>query len=223
VILIGGTGTSIGKTHFAEALLHAWRQAASAVGLKPVESGVVHFAGSDAARLAAASSFHVKHSAFVFAAPLSPHLAARDEGAEIHPDAIVELVRDVRTQADAVVVELAGGLFSPLTNALSNADLAVRLAPDTLLLVAPDRLGVLHDVAATTRAASTVPLRIDGIVLLAPEHADPSTGRNAGELPHVTTVPVLGVLPRGAPTELARLPAMGRIVKAIAEGRPRGR
>jgi dethiobiotin synthetase len=89
------------------------------------------------------------------------------------------------------------------------------LKPDALLLVAPDRLGVLHDVASTTRAASTTPLRVDGIILMAPEQPDASTGRNASELSGVTNVPVLAVLPRAAPDELGALPAMRRILKML--------
>src|SRR6202142_1024353 len=222
MVVIGGTGTSIGKTQFAEAVLYAWRKTARVVGLKPVESGVVDRSRSDAARLAAASSFHVKQGGYALAAPLSPHLAARDEGVEIRTELVVQLARDAREQADGVLLELAGGLFTPVTDRICNADLAAILAPDALLLVAPDRLGVLHVVAATTRSASTLPLRIDGIVLMAPECPASSPGGNANELPRVTGVPVIAALPRAASLELAHLPAVQRIVDAIASGQKLG-
>lgn len=218
-VVIGGTGTSIGKTHFSEALLRTWRRTARVVGLKPIETGVVDHTTSDAARLAAASTFHVKQGGYSLTAPLSPHLAARDEGIEIRTERIVQLVREASQLAEVVLVELAGGLFTPIADGVSNADLACALMPDALLLVAPDRLGVLHEVAATTRAAAASSLRIDGIVLSVPEHPDASTGRNAAELARVTSVPVVGVLPRAVPAALAELVALQAIVETIVRGR----
>jgi dethiobiotin synthetase len=215
LIVIAGTGTSIGKTHFAEALLRAWtagRPRTRVAGIKPIESGLAGGTVSDAARLAAVSTFHVKQFGYTLSAPLSPHLAARDEGIEIRIPPILDAVRNAVEQADGVVVELAGGLFTPLAPDVCNAHLAVALAPETLLLVAPDRLGVLHDVAAATRAASTLPLRIDGLVMVAPEHRDPSTGRNAQEAARVSGVPVVAVVPRASSAELAHLPAIRKLV-----------
>jgi dethiobiotin synthetase len=217
LVIVSGTGTGIGKTHFAETLLLAWRSTGRVVGLKPVESGVQNGATTDAARLAAASSFHVKQEGYAFAAPLSPHLAARDEGIQIRQEVIADLVQQARQRAEGVVLELAGGLFSPLTDTLGNADLAKALFPESILLVAPDRLGVLHDVVATTRAASGMNLRIDGLVLMAPDQGDASTGRNAPELLAQARFPVLAALPRGSPAELCRLPQMTQLVERITK------
>ena len=51
-----------------------------------------------------------------------------------------------RREASPLVVELAGGLFSPLAPQLTNAEVIAALAPTFTFLVAPDRLGVLHDI-----------------------------------------------------------------------------
>jgi dethiobiotin synthetase len=217
LVVITGTGTSIGKTHFAEALLLAWTRTARAVGFKPIETGVAEGVATDALRLGAVSSFHVKQRGYSLSAPVSPHLAARDEGIQIRIDLVAALVEEVRQQADGMVVELAGGLFTPIADGLSNADLANSLAADSVLLVAPDRLGVLHDVAAAMRGASMTSVRIDGVVLIAPECRDASTGRNAGELPRAAGVAVLAVLPRGSPAELSELPVMKQLVTTIVE------
>jgi dethiobiotin synthetase len=186
------------------------------VGIKPIESGVVGEVNTDGQRLAAVSSFHVKQDGYSFAAPLSPHLAARAEGVEIRPELVTQLVGDARSQAEGVVLELAGGLFSPVTDILVNADLAKALSPDFLFLIAPDRLGVLHDVIATVRAAASMTLGIGGLILVTPGECDASTGRNAEELPRMAGVPVLAVLPRASPAELATLPAMTRLVEMLA-------
>jgi dethiobiotin synthetase len=229
LVVVSGTGTEIGKTHVSEAILLTWRaQGVRAVGVKPVESGVVTSAppgaggppvrspqDSDAARLARASAFHVKPFGYVFPDPISPHLAARRQRTTIRPEPIVEGVRALLPAADVVLVELPGGLFSPLAEGLFNADLAAGLQPDALLLVAPDRLGVLHEVVASTRAATTAKLRVDGIVLVAPDQGDASTGSNAGELARFAAPPVLASTGRGTPAELALTPALQRLVAAL--------
>jgi dethiobiotin synthetase len=217
LVLVTGTGTEIGKTHFSDALLRAFTAlGVRAAGLKPVESGVTEGADTDAARLARASAFHVKHPAYSFPQPVSPHLAARADGRTIDLDRVRDWVDTARGDADLTLVELAGGLFSPLTDELLNADLARRLQPEAILLVAPDRLGVLHDVVATSRAARAEGLVLKGTVLVTPAAPDASTGRNAPELPLLTGLPVLAVLPRAPAPDLARSPAIHDLASALS-------
>ena len=102
-----------------------------------------------------------------------------------------------------LLVELPGGLFTPLSDTEVNADLARALSPDATFLVAPNRLGVLHEVLATHRAASTAAVDLDGLVLVVPERPDSSTGLNAAELGRLLEVPVVAVVARGTPEELA--------------------
>jgi dethiobiotin synthetase len=215
LVIISGTGTSIGKTHFGEALIQTWGRLGRVVGLKPIESGVGSGMRTDANRLAAASSFHVKQEGYAFGAAVSPHLAARYEGTEIRADFVVKLIERARQQADVVVVELPGGLFSPIAPGVLNADLAKTLSATCVLLVVPDRLGALHDVVAATRAASGGSLRVDGIVLMAPDQVDASTGHNAPELRHLVAVPVLAALPRAPPAVLSKLPEMTQLVETL--------
>jgi len=205
LVVVTGTGTGIGKTHFSEAFLLTARDAGlSAAGLKPVESGVSSATRSDADRLRAASTFHVKPFGRALAAPVSPHRAARLEGHPIEIPPILAGVQAIRTALDLLLIELPGGLFTPLVPPALNIDLAAALQPDMLLLIAPDRLGVLHDVGAVVRAARAHPLRIDGIVLTTPESPDPSTGCNAEDIAILTDgVPVLTTLPRATPDRIA--------------------
>jgi dethiobiotin synthetase len=214
LIVLSGTGTEIGKTHIAEALLLGWRALGiRAVGLKPVESGVDGSAPSDNERLAAASAFHVKPP-YVLRLPVAPHLAARHGGVRLEPLAIASNISEARTQAPITLLELPGGLFSPLTDDVLNAEFAASLAPDATLLVAPDRLGVLHDVLATLRAATTVPLPLYGIVLSTPARPDLSTGTNAAELRARATIPLLAVADRRTPAEL--VPTLSSLAQALA-------
>ena len=214
LLVVSGTGTGIGKTHATAALLAAWSRVLvqqgvaepRLAGLKPVESGAILGAPSDALTLEQASTFHVKQfpPPYMLARPVSPHLAAADEGRTLELSVIVRYVESVRELTHGVAVELPGGLFTPLAPGLSNADVALALEAHAVLLIAPDRLGVLHDVAAATRAAAALGLAIAGVVMIAPELADASTGTNAAELSLVTRVPVVAVLPRAAIATLAQ-------------------
>jgi len=80
------------------------------------------------------------------------------------------------------LVETAGGTFTPLSYASTNLALAHALEPASWILVAPDRLGVLHDVTATILAMQHHARPPDHIVLTSPLTNDLSTGTNAQEL-----------------------------------------
>lgn len=206
LVVVTGTGTEIGKTHTTCALLHA--SEGRAVGLKPIESGVVDDEGDDgrALRLSGSSMFHVKHvrAPYLYRRPVSPHLGARADGRAIDPEIVARFLVEAAGDAELVLVELAGGLFSPLGPGMTNADLAVRLTPDALVLVAPDRLGVLHDAAAVLRALAGAreQLKVTAVALVAPPVPDASTGTNAAELAWLGAPPVFSVA-RGTPRDLA--------------------
>jgi dethiobiotin synthetase len=217
LVVVAGTGTEIGKTHFSVALLAALADKGGRIsGIKPVETGLAGPGPSDAQRLEDASSFHVKHRTYRFGEGVSPHLAARHEAIGIDIGDIADGVSRLRDQVDVLLVELAGGLFTPLSETTVNADLARALGPELLVLVAPDRLGVLHDVIATVRAAATVPLGVSGVLLMAAERADTSAGQNAAELQRLLEpagIPVFGALPRAPTRQLASHPS----VRALAD------
>ncbi|MDC0749782.1 ATP-dependent dethiobiotin synthetase BioD [Polyangium mundeleinium] len=206
-IVVIGTGTGVGKTHAGVALVSALASArVSVAGLKPIESGVPAEPSSatatDASALAAFSTFHVKHPPpYALPDPVSPHLAARRLGMGIDLRRVTEWV-DAHACAEVLVIETAGALLSPLGSGLVNLDLARVLRPDHLLLVASDRLGVLHDVAVTLHAMRTMAPDLPAplLVLQPPAVADASTGTNAEELVELKIVPGLVVFPRAEPT-----------------------
>ncbi len=163
--------------------------------------------GSDAALLEAAGGWAVlreAHPLFGFLEGISPHLAAARSGQEIELPAIQAWVsrneaavraraefaaddetRHVRLSALGQLwcfIETAGGAFSPLSPESTNVDLAVSLNPDVVILVAPDRLGVLHDVGAVVPALKNRGVSVQHIILSQASLPDPSTGTNLGEL-----------------------------------------
>jgi dethiobiotin synthetase len=187
-IVLVGTGTSVGKTWVGRALLRELvRRSIRTVGLKPIESGVENEAATDATALGMAGSIRPQTPPYRFAPPVSPHLAARRAGVPIELGQLLTYVQahesaSHTTRPEVVVVETAGGLFSPLSDALVNWDFARALDPSRWVLVAPDALGVLHDITATLeamRARGRVP---DEILLSAARMPDVTTGTNAAEL-----------------------------------------
>jgi dethiobiotin synthetase len=225
LLVVTGTGTDVGKTHVATALLHAWGTTHKVLGYKPVESGVGPSGlGDDARRLAEASTFHVKRSLFgyAFGPPISPHLAARRDGVVVEIAKIAMQVAELRAEVEGLVVELAGGLFSPLSRETVNLDLAKALQATAILLVAPDRIGVLHDVGATVRAANASGLSLQGIALSAPTVSDASTGTNEAELIDITRLYVLASFPRGAVDAPVSSVAARAVLDGLALGRGAG-
>ena len=213
LLVIAGTGTGVGKTHVSCALLRAWSAGGASVsGYKPIESGVDGSGPTDQDQLDAAATFHVKHPRLELRAPLSPHLAARDQGITLDWRPCIEHATALRAACAGVLVELAGGLFTPLTDTTRNADLAVALHPTSLVLVALDRLGVLHDVDVCLRAAPD--LRIRAIALNVPATPDASTGRNAEELTRLLGRPVV-TFPRADPADPRSIAAAQQLMTAV--------
>ena len=217
-VVILGTGTDVGKTYFTECLARSLAQQTSALALKPVESGVVDGNAGDAGRIALAAGHEARLSPWRFTRPVSPHLAARDEGATLEVAAIARWVDDEERRASRSItlIETAGGAFSPLGHRLTNLDLALGLAPALWLLVAPDSLGVLHDLTATLRAMPRPP---DAIVLSCARREDESTASNASELQRLGICEVLERLAKGA----SEAPATSRWLLERPSSEPRHR
>lgn len=198
-LFVTGTDTGVGKTEVACALLAGARAAGlDAVGMKPAQSGVLPGEPSDAERLAEASGGVEPLEAicpYSFVAPLAPAVAARVAGRAVSFGRVVEAARALARRHAAVVVEGAGGLLVPLTDAETYADLAVALALP-VLVVARAGLGTVNHAALTVEALRRRGLEVRAIVLnrSAPED-DPSVPHNAAEIARLTHSEPIGPLP----------------------------
>lgn len=231
-VVVVGTGTSIGKTHVTASLLGEWlRCGRDAVALKPIEStargelsdqqllnGVLAFHVKQSPQAGLEQTLgqvlHVKHALYTFDEPLSPHLAARRAGVTIRLPRVIDWVGE--HGRETTLIETAGGLFSPLGADLDNLTLAAALAPAFVLLVVPDRLGALHDAAATIGLATRRGLRIDAVVLSAPQTPDSSTTTNADEMRYLAIATPVATFPR-APLDDSRTRAAAAQVAAAID------
>jgi dethiobiotin synthetase len=221
-LVVLGTGTNVGKTYVATALLSRLRErGVDTLGLKPIETGLptrdtAPRNGSDAHALEAVSSLPAPrpHPLFGFAEPISPHLAARRANVEPSVASVAQWVHDATIHHITVwtCVETAGGALSPLSATATNADLAAALAPAVLVLVAPDSLGVLHDVSATLAALRSRDCKPDYVVLTQARPPDASTGTNADELRRLGIADPIAVLPASDAS------ALDALVAALLDG-----
>ncbi|RLJ39239.1 dethiobiotin synthase [Acidovorax sp. 106] len=178
-----GTDTGVGKTHISCALLQALAlHHRRVVGMKPVAAGVVPWgegwASEDSIALRAASTLAVApelDTPVLLPDPLSPHIAAARAGVQIDIATIVQAYQALAAQADAVVVEGAGGFHVPLSTTTTGADLAVALGLPMVLVVGL-RLGCLNHALLTAEAIAARGLTLAGWVvnrvdpdMLAPE------------------------------------------------------
>ncbi|MFM7235567.1 MAG: dethiobiotin synthase [Cyanobium sp.] len=194
-LVIAGTDTDVGKTVVSALVV----QGLGAHYWKPVQSGLAE--GSDTERvqqLLGLPGERILPEAYRFQTPVSPHWAARMEGARIDPAALA-----VPRVKGPLVVECAGGLMVPL-----RLDAEVRLLQiDQLvawglpvLLVARSGLGTLNHTLLSLEALHRRSIPVLGLVLNGPLHPD-----NPRTLEAIGGVPVLAKLPPLQPITAAGL------------------
>lgn len=170
-VFVTGTDTEVGKTLISSALLLQLRKHhARVVGMKPVAAGTVVTPegedNEDVMALRACGSIRVPReldNPYCLPLPMSPHLAARAAGVRIELPLLVDRYRQLAAQADAVVVEGAGGFFVPLNERETGADLAQALQLPVLLVVGL-RLGCLNHALLTAEAIRARGLTLAGWV-----------------------------------------------------------
>jgi dethiobiotin synthetase len=213
-LFVTGTDTAVGKTHISMLILRNLRTSGVRVGAyKPVCSGAIvdvvgnqHWEDIDRLRDALATS--IPDDAICpqrFSAAVSPPYAAMLEGRTVDADLLVAGLQWWCGKADAVIVEGAGGLLSPVTDRETVADLAVSIR-FPLLLVARCGLGTINHTLLSIEAARRRGLTVIGIVMNQCHPADDRSlaESNAAEIESRGQTPVLGILDWGSTDGLHR-------------------
>ncbi|HVF73639.1 MAG TPA: dethiobiotin synthase [Acidimicrobiales bacterium] len=141
-VVVAGTGTDVGKTWLAAQLAPLL----GATAWKPAQSFVPGNGLTDAEVLAAAtgqSPHEVCPPHRWYPVPLAPPEAADELGQP--PFTLADLVAEQPT-ADALLVEGAGGVRSPLASDGDTVALVEAVRPDVTVLVAHGGLGAINDV-----------------------------------------------------------------------------
>ncbi|MGK4357594.1 dethiobiotin synthase [Enterobacter cloacae] len=166
---VTGTDTEVGKTVASSALLQAARlQGKTTAGYKPVASGSEMTAqglrNTDALALQRNSTLPLDYAVvnpYTFAEPTSPHIISADEGRPIAFSVLSDGLRALERQADWVLVEGAGGWFTPLSDELTFADWVQREQLPVILVVGV-KLGCINHAMLTAQAVQQAGLRLAG-------------------------------------------------------------
>jgi dethiobiotin synthetase/malonyl-CoA O-methyltransferase len=153
-VFVTGTDTGVGKTLVSAWLAQKWR----ADYWKPVQTGTLDDDDSTTVgRLAPDARIHPP--AYRFKAPLSPHEAARREGARIDLSALIP-----PPVGGPLVVEGAGGVMVPLNELALTVDFIERLKLPALV-VARSALGTINHTLLTLDLLRRRRIPILGVVM----------------------------------------------------------
>jgi len=175
---ITATGTGIGKTLFTSALAYQLRQAGRGVrAIKPVISGFDESdaGASDTGVLLTAQGLPLSQShmdavsPWRFAAPLSPDMAAGDEGRTIDMEPLAAFCRR-QGNAEYLLVEAVGGIMTPLNVRYTVLDWAAALQFSVVLL-AGSYLGSLSHTLAAAHVIRSSGLPLYAVVVSESEHS----------------------------------------------------
>lgn len=177
-MFIVGTDTGVGKTVLTTMLVHHLKRTKVGVNaLKPFCSG----SRDDVMHLAAALGDGPSLDAinpYFFADPITPLVAARKAGRVVTLAECLAVIRSAKLSR-VLLVEGAGGLMSPLGQGFDTLSL-VRKTSAVVVLVAPNRLGVLNQVflnLSILKRANRLP---GSVVLMGQKKGDESVPANAG-------------------------------------------
>lgn len=202
-LFVTATGTDVGKTYVTCALIRALSVAGRPVrAFKPVVSGFdpAETEVSDPGRLRAALGADAppleQIAPLRFAAPLSPPLAARMEGACLSLNQLETLCRDQMGGDAPLMIEGAGGVMSPLTDTETNLNLIERLAVP-VILVSGSYLGTISHTLTAVEVLKARGVPIAAIVMSESENAPNLTETAAGLSAFLSGVPLF-TAPRNA-------------------------
>jgi dethiobiotin synthetase len=171
-VFISGTDTGVGKTYVGTHIAHTLTQyAIKVIPRKPVESGCIRqnnqLIPQDALTLKNAANYSgslTQVCPYPFEPAISPARAAQLTNKQLHIADLKNACLNGVTENDFLLVEGAGGFYSPLCADGLNADLAQALGLPVLLVV-EDRVGCINHVLLTLEAAHRRDVSVTAIVL----------------------------------------------------------
>jgi dethiobiotin synthetase len=197
---ITGTDTNVGKTWATIALMRYFKiRGKTVVGMKPVASGCAMQDGQmkneDALLIQENASVQIDYdliNPYAYEPPVSPHIAGNNHPVEL--DQLIARFELLKTLADIVVVEGAGGWYTPLNEREANSDLAMALALPVIMVVAI-RLGCINHARLTYQAIAQSGVRCVGWIAVCTDPELLGKDENILTIKAAVDAPLLGVLP----------------------------
>ncbi|MDD2723826.1 MAG: dethiobiotin synthase [Methylovulum sp.] len=197
---ITGTDTDAGKTWATVALMEYYQQRGHTVAaMKPVAAGCQwqdgRWQNADALLLQHHASLPLPYhliNPYAYELAVSPHLAGVANPVKI--DTIIDSFKQIKIQADVVLVEGAGGWYAPINAHQDISNLAKALELPVILIVAI-RLGCINHAKLTHQAIAASGLPCAGWIAVCNDADMPMREENIATLVTALASPLLGVVP----------------------------
>ncbi|MBZ8177248.1 ATP-dependent dethiobiotin synthetase BioD [Corynebacterium sp. 3HC-13] len=210
ITLVTGTNTDVGKTIATAALVvRLQEQGKSVAVMKPAQTGEPEGSG-DLATIHKLTGLDHLYECARFPEPLAPDVSAQRAGVSLLDfDDVVERIVGLEGKYEHLLIEGAGGLLVRLgaqqqpkrlwTLADLGAELHSRGYDTEFLIVTSTNLGSLNSAELTVEALRHRDLPCAGLIAGShPTHAGLAEQLNLTDLPRVTDLPLLAVIPEGS-------------------------
>ncbi len=199
---VTGAGTEVGKTFVSAALLtEARARGVTVQGLKPVMSGFApdNLQESDAGLLLSACGETTSREnidricLYAFQAPRAPNIAAREECVSMDGDEITSFCRRHIATTEPrglLLIEGAGGVMSPTTDAMLQLDLICALSLPTILVTGA-YLGAISHTLSALKILQATEIPVAAIVVSQSESTGGDPAGIADELARLQKVCVI--------------------------------
>jgi dethiobiotin synthetase len=171
----------------------------SVIGLKPVASGCFVKDGllvnADALLLQEHATISLDYHSinpYAYELPVSPHIVGKDNPVKM--EILVDGFNAIKGQAQIILVEGAGGWYSPLNENQDNSDLAAALRLPVILVVGI-RLGCINHAKLTYQAIISSGNSCAGWIAACINPDELLIKDNIATLKRVLASPLFGVLP----------------------------
>ncbi|AOM42845.1 dethiobiotin synthase [Xenorhabdus hominickii] len=197
-----GTDTEVGKTVVSCALLQAAnKKGYQTAGYKPVASGSEITAegirNGDALALQRNSSVSLTYqevNPLVFIEPTSPHIVSAELNQPIDFSVLSRGLDALAAKSDWVLVEGAGGWYTPLSENTTFADWVIQEDLPVILTVGI-KLGCINHAVLTAKAIQHAGLKLVGWVANEIEPAGKRQAAYLDTLERMIPAPLLGIIP----------------------------
>ncbi|WP_416776162.1 dethiobiotin synthase [Xenorhabdus budapestensis] len=197
-----GTDTEVGKTVVSCALLQAAnKKGYQTTGYKPVASGSEvtseGLRNGDALALQYNSSVSLSYqevNPLVFVEPTSPHIVSAELNQPIEFTVMSQGLEKLAAKANWVLVEGAGGWYTPLSENTTFADWVVQEKLPVILTVGI-KLGCINHAVLTAKVIRDAGLELVGWIANEIEPAGKRQDEYLATLKRMISAPLLGVIP----------------------------
>ena len=198
-LFITGNDTEVGKTYVGQMFVTALRKTDfTCIPRKPIETGCTLVNGElipqDATMYAKATNNEISVDEicpYRYVPPISPERAVRLANDTVTTKDLAQTCK-LTTPADILLVEGAGGFYSPLCSDGLNADLAQQLNSDVILII-KDRLGCINQTLLSIEAIQTRKLNLLAVVLNQYRQHEERAMDNLADLDERLSYPVIPI------------------------------